>query len=257
MPAEEEDNQMDEPVQAMHEAPVEATTHKKEVSAAEEVGPVEATAHKEEALPVEATAQHEKLTEAEVAAPLDAIAEKVLPETAQPGEPAARELPSTPATEAEAVHEEVKAGYYHEQPQEEAHQAEPEQAQPLIEEPAAEVAAPAVEEPIAETKVLEPLFPHDLASACVGLQCRRTACHDASACTSIPGKGTGAHVTSGLLGNDSVTDMRVQAAERKAITMNMTLNEEIEGAEAEHRPVSCNFVVDEVRRNLPCLCPYA
>ncbi len=42
-----------------------------------------------------------------------------------------------------------------------------------------------------------------------------------------------------------------QAAERKAITMSMTLNEEIEGAEAEHRPVSCNFVVDEVRRHSP------
>ena len=32
--------------------------------------------------------------------------------------------------------------------------------------------------------------------------------------------------------------------------MSMTLNEEIEGAEAEHRPVSCKFLVDEVSRNL-------
>ena len=149
---------VDEPVQAVHEAPVEATAHKKEVSAAEEAGPVEATAHKEEALPVEATAQHEKMTEAEVAAPLDAIAEKVLPETAQPEEPAAQELPSAPAAEAEAVHEEEKSGFYHEQAQEEAHQAQPEQAQLLTEEPAAEVAAPAVEEPVAEAKVHKASF---------------------------------------------------------------------------------------------------
>ena len=47
-----------------------------------------------------------------------------------------------------------------------------------------------------------------------------------------------------------MADMHVQAAERKAITMNMTLDEEIEGAEAEHRPVSCKFLVDEVSRNL-------
>lgn len=44
----------------------------------------------------------------------------------------------------------------------------------------------------------------------------------------------------------------MQAAERKAITMNMTLNQELENATAEHRPVSCNFVVDEVSRNIPC-----
>lgn len=42
----------------------------------------------------------------------------------------------------------------------------------------------------------------------------------------------------------------VQAAERKAITMNMTLNEELEAGNAEHRPVSCNFVVDEVSRTV-------
>ena len=45
----------------------------------------------------------------------------------------------------------------------------------------------------------------------------------------------------------------MQAAERKAITMNVTLNEELESATAEHRPVSCNFVVDEVSRQGPCL----
>ena len=37
-----------------------------------------------------------------------------------------------------------------------------------------------------------------------------------------------------------------QAAERKAITMSMLLNEETDNAEGEHRPVSCRFVVDEV-----------
>lgn len=43
--------------------------------------------------------------------------------------------------------------------------------------------------------------------------------------------------------------LRVQATERKAITMNMIMNVEPENAAeaAEHRPVSCRFVVDEVR----------
>ncbi len=156
MPAEEEELlKEEEPVQAVHEAPVEAAAHKKEVSAAEEVGPVEATAPEEEALPVEAIAQQDKMTEAELAAPLDAITEKVLPETAQPEEPATQELPSAPAAEAEAVHEEEKSGFYHEQVPEDIHQAHPEQAQLLTEAPAAEVADPAVEDPVAETKVLE------------------------------------------------------------------------------------------------------
>ena len=110
MPAEEEELlKEEEPVQAVHEAPVEAAVHKKEVSAAEEVGPVEATAPEEEALPVEAIAQQDKMTEAELAAPLDAITEKVLPETAQPEEPSCSGvLPRAPAAGEEAIHEEEK-----------------------------------------------------------------------------------------------------------------------------------------------------
>ena len=50
--------------------------------------------------------------------------------------------------------------------------------------------------------------------------------------------------------------MHMQAAERKAITMNMTLNEELESTDAEHRPVSCNFVVDEVSRRHSPAHPY-
>ena len=38
----------------------------------------------------------------------------------------------------------------------------------------------------------------------------------------------------------------LQAVERKAVTMSMLLKEETEGAE-DHRPVTCSFVVDEVR----------
>ena len=38
----------------------------------------------------------------------------------------------------------------------------------------------------------------------------------------------------------------MQAAERKAVTMSMLLKEELEGAE-DHRPVTCSFLVDEVR----------
>ena len=66
----------EEPVQAVHEAHVEAA------------------AHKEEAAPVVA---HGYMAEAEMAAPLDAIAYKALPETAQPEEPTAHELPSETA----------------------------------------------------------------------------------------------------------------------------------------------------------------
>ena len=42
----------------------------------------------------------------------------------------------------------------------------------------------------------------------------------------------------------------MQAAERKAVTMSMLLREEVEGAE-DHRPVTCRFVVDEVRLSPP------
>lgn len=66
----------EEPVQAVHEAHVEAT------------------AHKEEAAPVVTNGY---MAEAEMAAPLDAIAYKALPETAQPEEPTAHELPSETA----------------------------------------------------------------------------------------------------------------------------------------------------------------
>ena len=68
----------------------------------------------------------------------------------------------------------------------------------------------------------------------------------------LPGRfATGLHVTSGVIMQAlSWSDTHVQAAERKAITMNMTLNEELESADAEHRPVSCKFVVDEVSRIL-------
>ena len=42
----------------------------------------------------------------------------------------------------------------------------------------------------------------------------------------------------------------MQAVERKAVTMSMLLKEEVEGAE-DHRPVTCRFVVDEVRPSPP------
>ncbi len=42
----------------------------------------------------------------------------------------------------------------------------------------------------------------------------------------------------------------MQAAERKAVTMSMLLREEVKGAE-DHRPVTCRFVVDEVRLSPP------
>lgn len=143
-----EEEKEEEPIQAVHGLPMEATVHHKEVHAAEEVEPVEASAHMGEHLPVEAPAQQELMSEAEMAAPLDAMTDKVLPETAQP-----EELPSAPAVQTEAFHEEEKAGHY-ESAQEEVHQAEPEQAQALTEEPAAAVAATAAEEPVTETKVL-------------------------------------------------------------------------------------------------------
>lgn len=134
LPAQEEEK----PVQAVHEAPHEATEHKEKDIAAEEVGPIETTAHKEEAQPVEAVAQNGKLSEAELAAPLDAITDKVLPEAAQPEDPIA--------------HEEVEEGCT-EKAQDEAHQAEPEEAQAIHQEPAAAGAAAAAEEPVEETKV--------------------------------------------------------------------------------------------------------
>ena len=148
-----EANKVDEePVQALHKAPVEAAVHKRELSTAEEVGPIEASAHKEEILPFEATAQKEGMTEAELAAPLDAMTDKVVPETAQPQEPSAQVLPSAPAVGEEALQEEEVAGFYH-NAHEEAHEAEPEQAQTLAAEPAATEAA-AIAEPVTETKVL-------------------------------------------------------------------------------------------------------
>jgi len=49
-----------------------------------------------------------------------------------------------------------------------------------------------------------------------------------------------------LLQSSSELKFCAQAAERKAITMSMLLNEETDNAEGEHRPVSCRFVVDEV-----------
>ena len=42
----------------------------------------------------------------------------------------------------------------------------------------------------------------------------------------------------------------MQASERKAVTMSMLLKEEIEGTE-DHRPVTCRFLVDEVRLSPP------
>lgn len=69
--------------------------------------------------------------------------------------------------------------------------------------------------------------------------------HHARACLM-----TATYMTSGVIMQAaSWVDMHMQAAERKAITMNMTLNEELESTDAEHRPVSCNFVVDEVSRS--------
>ena len=42
----------------------------------------------------------------------------------------------------------------------------------------------------------------------------------------------------------------LQAVQRKAVTMSMLLKEEVEGAE-DHRPVTCSFLVDEVRLPSP------